>query len=560
MPDLRAVCRHKFDGVFDMHGVKTGSGEDLPGFLEKLRTNRYFAMDFWEMAGSLSRFGSGLAAGEIRETALECVAGGPVAEQDPVVKEIEAEFDAHMGPRMVAEASNAEAVEERAGEMSAGPAADDVVVAPDAAAGPAYGVGEDSATAQAEGGRGMDDALSRLEINSNALRLHLDEIDSRMKRIEPRLADLASQVGKKPEGEKAAEVRPLSAPAAGLGGEERSRVPVEAAPVFTAAEVSAAEEREPRVTAKAAGRPGAAKPGVERRRPPLSAAAVVGRPEMRRGFGLKSRDWMVAGVVAVVLIWLFALRYRMADGSKQRVAATAGTGAAGTGAAVLPSGAGAAREERASTMTVVPNDTPARAGYAGRVSSPQAARSGTAELAEPTATYYNGSPNGEQAAAKPSAGTVAGAGETGSGTGAGVGPVGTSSNPAVAGSEGSTGSVSGSRGFERGNALRGWTYGGGGSRSVSVSSGVMAANLLQSTAPGYPMLAKVAHVQGPVVLQVFVSKRGTVDHINVVKGHHLLRGAAESAVRRWRYRPYLLNGRPVEVATIVTVDFQLGNK
>jgi TonB family protein len=92
---------------------------------------------------------------------------------------------------------------------------------------------------------------------------------------------------------------------------------------------------------------------------------------------------------------------------------------------------------------------------------------------------------------------------------------------------------------------------------VNVSSGVMAANLLSGPKPSYPTLASLTHTQGNVVLQAVISKSGTVEHLRVIKGHRLLRGAAKSAVQNWRYRPYKVGGVPVEVATIVSVDFSL---
>jgi TonB family protein len=92
---------------------------------------------------------------------------------------------------------------------------------------------------------------------------------------------------------------------------------------------------------------------------------------------------------------------------------------------------------------------------------------------------------------------------------------------------------------------------------VNVSSGVMAANLVSSPKPSYPTLASLTHTQGNVVMQAVISKNGTVEHLHVIKGHRLLRGAAKSAVRNWRYRPYKIGGVPVEVATIVSVDFSL---
>jgi TonB family protein len=83
----------------------------------------------------------------------------------------------------------------------------------------------------------------------------------------------------------------------------------------------------------------------------------------------------------------------------------------------------------------------------------------------------------------------------------------------------------------------------------------MAANLISSADPEYPLLARLAHVQGQVILQAVIAKDGTVEATRVLRGNHLLRGAAEDAVRRFRYRPYRVDGRPVDVATIVTVDF-----
>ena len=93
--------------------------------------------------------------------------------------------------------------------------------------------------------------------------------------------------------------------------------------------------------------------------------------------------------------------------------------------------------------------------------------------------------------------------------------------------------------------------------ALIVSSGVMAGNLISSPPPEYPKFASFAHIEGQVILQAVVSRNGTVTAIHVLSGHHLLRGAAIAAVRRWRYRPYFLNGKPTDVATIVTVNFHL---
>jgi hypothetical protein len=96
-------------------------------------------------------------------------------------------------------------------------------------------------------------------------------------------------------------------------------------------------------------------------------------------------------------------------------------------------------------------------------------------------------------------------------------------------------------------------------RRIDLSSGVMASHLVEYQAPSYPKLAKLTHVQGPVLLQAIISGDGAVELVHVIKGPYLLRGAASKAVRTWRYEPYLLNGKAIEVATIITVDFVLGN-
>ncbi|RSL14854.1 TonB family protein [Edaphobacter aggregans] len=95
------------------------------------------------------------------------------------------------------------------------------------------------------------------------------------------------------------------------------------------------------------------------------------------------------------------------------------------------------------------------------------------------------------------------------------------------------------------------------SHTIDVSSGVMASNLVSATPPTYPKLASLTHMQGKVVMEAIIAKNGTVQSLQVLEGHHLLRSAAKNAVRSWRYRPYLIDDKPVEVATIVTVDFNL---
>jgi len=89
-------------------------------------------------------------------------------------------------------------------------------------------------------------------------------------------------------------------------------------------------------------------------------------------------------------------------------------------------------------------------------------------------------------------------------------------------------------------------------------SHVMEGNLMRRLQPAYPAAAKLARLQGEVVLQATISRQGKVEEIAVVDGNPILARAAVAAVRQWLYRPYQLNGEPVEVQTQITVNFLLG--
>jgi len=92
---------------------------------------------------------------------------------------------------------------------------------------------------------------------------------------------------------------------------------------------------------------------------------------------------------------------------------------------------------------------------------------------------------------------------------------------------------------------------------IRVSSGVTQGLVVHRVEPTYPAIAKAAHVQGTVILAAVIGKDGTIQNLHVVSGHPLLQGAAMDAVKQWKYRPYILNGEPVEVDTQVVVNFTL---
>lgn len=79
--------------------------------------------------------------------------------------------------------------------------------------------------------------------------------------------------------------------------------------------------------------------------------------------------------------------------------------------------------------------------------------------------------------------------------------------------------------------------------------------LINRVVPVYPSMAKITGAQGEVKLHAFISPEGRIESLTVVSGNPLLAPAAIDAVRQWRYRPYVLNGQPVEVETWIFVNF-----
>jgi protein TonB len=94
-------------------------------------------------------------------------------------------------------------------------------------------------------------------------------------------------------------------------------------------------------------------------------------------------------------------------------------------------------------------------------------------------------------------------------------------------------------------------------QKVRVSSGVAQGLLVHQVTPQYPTLARQARIQGTVILQAVIGKDGTVQNLRVLSGHPMLVQSAIDAVRQWRYKPYYLNGEPVEVDTQINVNFTL---
>ena len=94
-------------------------------------------------------------------------------------------------------------------------------------------------------------------------------------------------------------------------------------------------------------------------------------------------------------------------------------------------------------------------------------------------------------------------------------------------------------------------------QTLNISQGVSQGLLIKKVQPVYPQNALAMHAEGSVELLATISKSGNISTVKVLSGPPLLTRAASDAVKQWKYKPYLLNGEPVEIQTQITINFKL---
>jgi periplasmic protein TonB len=92
----------------------------------------------------------------------------------------------------------------------------------------------------------------------------------------------------------------------------------------------------------------------------------------------------------------------------------------------------------------------------------------------------------------------------------------------------------------------------------AVSTGILLGNTIRQVQPTYPQLAQKAHIEGVVEVHVIVDEMGNVVAAEALNGHPLLRQPAIAAALQWKFRPTLLNGRPIKVTGTLKFTFKLG--
>jgi TonB family protein len=90
----------------------------------------------------------------------------------------------------------------------------------------------------------------------------------------------------------------------------------------------------------------------------------------------------------------------------------------------------------------------------------------------------------------------------------------------------------------------------------TVSEEAARALLIHRVDPDYPAQALPQRLEGPVVLQVWVQKDGTIRDLKLVKGYFVLAKAASDAVKQWRFKPYTPNGPAIDFQTLITINFK----
>src|SRR5277367_3550994 len=93
--------------------------------------------------------------------------------------------------------------------------------------------------------------------------------------------------------------------------------------------------------------------------------------------------------------------------------------------------------------------------------------------------------------------------------------------------------------------------------SVEIDGAEAQKHLLKHVDPMYPAIAKVAQIQGEVVLQIEIGEDGHVTSAKALSGPPMLIAAATTAAKQWQYRPFERNGTPISASVKVTVPFVL---
>lgn len=394
----------------------------------------------------------------------------------------------------------------------------------------------------------MKEALSRLEINTLALKLHLDSIDSRMERIEPHLDDLSARLV--PPGD--VNLPPKEEePKVSLPARRYSAVGPEATTVpEPSREFSAWYPMLPP-------KPKEDGPSSEQMRGMVAVLGVL----------------LLALAIAAVLFlyanrsWQLRALQRASPTAAAKVEAARESVAVSVQGEEIPGATGSEAVGEKKTQPPVKQALASQQGVAARTPA-KAVRDEQGNDDNPRIVEQAGVPgkiHAPKANDEPpllvATGPVfhiGGGLPSGVATGTGVRPAvsvaGLKPPIAAGGGRPSAGSadVPNSLGPRTAPLKMGVPK-----DPVFVSSDVLGHNVISAPKPSYPSSSRFQHEEGNVILQALISENGTVENVSVVRGPAGLRSSAVAALRNWRYKPYLVNGEPVKVRTYVNFHFSM---
>src|SRR5216683_4243342 len=512
----------KFRSICDMHGVGFGSPEDFSCFMQKLAEDRRYAMDFWAVTGTLSsREGGQLSDEQMLAIIVRGVAGLDL----PDIPDADSNLKKLVGDL----ASLLAGVDLHSPTGQGGVAAG--VLPPvfpptpaDSPVGSADGLRRDASVigvGPGETGKPsspfatvkhqLDEALLRLELNSLELKAHINNLDNKMSRIEPHLEEITSMVSSSKEQVRSPVDEPIHKPVY-KPIQESVRRPAQNSRLVLEPNV---DDDDPSIPIPLEGysQRGGGRSVVYF---VVFLLLVAGGIFAQQRYGYGSSLWQRYGPTLRERYSLLVQQLHGADAGQVAVNAT--------------------------------NHNPPQNAVAG--SGPvEAPPSDGGQSANPPVVPSASTPPPSNAESSSTSEHVV--------TPASVEPLAADARSRKPHSRRQMMMLNRAAAAEAAAAAAEEASSAGGEAPINVAPAVMEANLVLSRVPAYPEVAKAERIEGPVVVQAVISKDGTVDRVHVIEGDRLLRDAASEAVRRWRYKPYLLNGKPVEVATTVTVDFKL---
>lgn len=90
-----------------------------------------------------------------------------------------------------------------------------------------------------------------------------------------------------------------------------------------------------------------------------------------------------------------------------------------------------------------------------------------------------------------------------------------------------------------------------------VSRSEALAAVLSKVQPDYPTIAKQLNLHGTTEMEALVSEDGLVEKVNIVSGNPVLTKPSAEALKKWKFRPFLSDGKPAKALVSVTFDFAM---